>query len=131
MRTKLYTLGAIISSLFGYLEWGANQHTFLYKVEGEIFQKLFSDPGSIFHPFVIFPLVGQLLLLTSLVFRKTNKWMIFAGIACIGLLLGFMFFIGIISQNFKILSSVIPFMTFGFLTIKSVRNQADNDHNTG
>jgi cobalamin biosynthesis protein CobD/CbiB len=121
MKTKLYTLGVIISSLFGYLEWGNDNHAFLYNVEGEVLHKLFSEPGSILHPFVIFPLLGQLILLTTLTMKNANKWIIFIGISCIGCLLGFMFFVGVISQNLKIMLSVIPFMIFAYLTINIVR----------
>ncbi|MBK8051974.1 MAG: hypothetical protein IPK35_01505 [Saprospiraceae bacterium] len=110
MKTKILIALLIVASLFGYLEWGMGNHTFLIAIEWEVLSKLFTDPKSVAHPFIFIPLFGQLLLLITL-FQKTprKKW-IYAGMACIGLLLVFMLVVGILGKNLKIIASTIPFI---------------------
>jgi len=117
VKYKVLCLFLILSSLLGYLEWGGNNHTFLFKAEAEIIFRLFSNPASVIHPFVILPLLGQMFLLITLFQRKPNKALVYIGIGGIGLLFVLMFFIGLISLNFKIVLSTIPFILFSVLTI--------------
>lgn len=117
MKRKLLLLGLIITSLFGYLEWGANQHVFLIQAEATVFTRLTDDPGMLLHPFILLPLLGQLLLLINLFRKKPNKWLTYAGIACIGILLLFLFFIGILSRNLRILLSTVPFLSICGVTL--------------
>jgi cobalamin biosynthesis protein CobD/CbiB len=107
----------IATSLLGYLEWGGDNKTFLFQAELDVFKQLFSDPKSIVHPFVLLPLFGQLLLLIALFQKKPSKILIYIGISCLALLLGFMFFIGIIQMNVRIFGSTLPFLIVVILTI--------------
>lgn len=111
MKIKWLILALIITSLFGYLEWSGGQHSFLYETEYQILSEAFTKPASFFHPFIILPFIGQLLLLLSLFFIRYRKWLIWAGMAGLTLLLGFMAIIGILSLNWKILLSVVPFFS--------------------
>lgn len=113
----------LITSLFGYLEWGGNKHSFLFQIEGEIFSKLFTDPISILHPFTVLPLLGQVLLLFTLFQKKPNKTLTYISIAGLGVLLVFMFFIGILSLNYKIIISTIPFLVVSILAISLYRKK--------
>jgi hypothetical protein len=123
MKAKILNLLLIVTSLFGYLEWGKDNQMFLFQGEYEIISKLFSDPGSVIHPFTVLPLVGQLLLLFTLFQREPGKGLTFAGVACIGLLLGFMFVIGILSGSIKILVSTLPFIFTSFIVIRRARKK--------
>ncbi len=118
MKSKILNVLLIITSLFGYLEWSGNSHIFLFKAEVEIIFKLFNDPISVLHPFTILPLVGQILLLITLFQKKPSKTLTFISITGLGLLLGFMCFVGLISMNFKIFISTIPFIIVSVLVIK-------------
>ena len=118
MNCKLLNLGIIISSLFGYLEWGTDQSMFLFEAELDILTKLFTDPLSIIHPFTVLPLLGQILLIITLFQQKPSKKLSFIGLACISLLLLMICFVGIISSNFKIVGSTIPFIILGILAIR-------------
>lgn len=117
MKLKFFNLLLIVTSQLGYLEWGGNNHTFLAEAEYSILKLLFTEPRSIVHPFVLFPLFGQLLLLITLFQTKPNKILTYIGIASLGLLLGLMFFIGIINLNIIILISTVPFWVVAVLTI--------------
>jgi len=118
MKSKILNILLVLTSLLGYLEWGRDNKQFLFQAEAEIVSKLFSDPTSVIHPFTILPLAGQILLLITLFQKTPNKILTFIGIGGIGVLLALMFVIGLISLNFKILSSTIPFLVTGWLTIR-------------
>ena len=118
MKSRLLNALLVISSLFGYLEWGQNNKMFLFQAEAEIVSKLFNHFASVMHPFTMLPLLGQVILLITLFQKRPNKKLTYIGIGGIGILLTLMFVIGCISFNFKILFSTIPFLTLGFFTIR-------------
>lgn len=120
-KQKLYHLGIVLTSLLGYLEWGGNNASFLFQGEYEVLSKLFTDPVSVVHPFTVIPLVGQLLLLSTLLQRRPGRLLAYSGIACLGLLLGFMLLIGLLGMNFRILLSTIPFWVMVVLAVRGLR----------
>jgi cobalamin biosynthesis protein CobD/CbiB len=121
MKTKILNALLIITSLLGYLEWSGDKHSFLFQAEVEVVTKLFENPTSVLHPFTILPLLGQILLLITIFQKVPSKRLTFWGIGCLGLLLGFMFFIGLLSQHFKIMLSTIPFLISAIFTIRYYR----------
>ena len=118
MHAKILNTLLVLSSLIGYLEWSGNNHLFIVEAEREIILKLFTDPNSIIHPLIILPIGGQILLLLTLFQKKPNKIMTYISIAMLGCLLYLMLFIGIISLNYKIIISTLPFL---FVSIAIVR----------
>lgn len=127
MKAKVLNGLLVLTSLFGYLEWGTQNHIFLFQAEADVIQKLFYEPGSVLHPFVLVPLIGQVLLLITIFQKTSNKRLTFISIACLGILLAFMFFIGIISLNLKILASTIPFLALAIYAIIYNRNSSKQD----
>ena len=121
MKHKILNLLLIITSLLGYLEWSGDSRSFLYQAEGEILYKLFTDPASTIHPFILLPLLGQLLLLVTLFRKRPGKVLTYIGISGLGLLLGFMFVVGIISLNIRIIASTLPFLLVALYTIYCLR----------
>ncbi len=126
MKLKVLIILAILSSLFGYLEWGGENHSFLYEIEFEIIGTLFSDPASVIHPFIVIPLIGQILLFVSLFQKKPNSIVVYSGLGCLTLLLGFMLFIGALETNLKIIISTLPFLVVSAFIILEVRKSTDN-----
>ncbi len=122
LKSKLLNFLLILTSLFGFLEWGGGNHLFLFQAEGEVMSKLISDPASVLHPLTILPMVGQILLLITLFQKKPGKILTYTGLACLGILLAFMFVVGAISFNVKIMLSVIPFLVLAFITIRHYRS---------
>ena len=118
MKGKILNTLLIISSLFGFLEWGQNKKMFLVQIETEIFSKVLKDPGSLIHPFILLPFLGQIFLLLTLVQKKPNKIMTYMGIGGIGIIMALLFLIGCININFMILFSTIPFLVISFYTIR-------------
>jgi hypothetical protein len=121
MKARLLNIGLLLSSLIGYLEWGGDKKMFLFQVEGEVLSKLFTDPLGILHPLTTLPLLGQLLLIISLFQKKPNKLLTYIGLGCIGILVVLIFFVGLISLNYKIVLSAIPFLVMVIWTIKYIK----------
>lgn len=107
-----FTIVAILmSSLMGYLNWAAGSMSqYIFQMEIELFRKLFLDPVSVLHPFIILPLFGQLLLISSFFIRK--KGLVVGGILCIGVLYLMILVVGLLASNIKIVISTIPFFIF-------------------
>lgn len=124
VKAKLLNLLLIITSLFGYLEWGQHNTSFLFQIEYEVLRNLFNDPKSVVHPFTILPLFGQVLLLITLFLKEPNKILTYVGIGCLGLLLGLMFFIGILGINYKILISTLPFILTSIIAVRNYRQKS-------
>ena len=127
MKSKVLNFLLILTSVIGFLEWGKDRKLFLFQAEAEIISKLFTDPVSVIHPFTLLPLVGQIILLTTLFQKKPNKVLTFISIGGLGVLLGVMFVIGLISLKLKILFSTIPFLVIAFLTIRYHRRRKNNE----
>lgn len=121
MNIKILNLLLIVTSLFGYLEWGGSNHSFLFESEFQVLSGLLSNPESVIHPFTVIPLVGQILLLFTVFQRKPGKALTFIGIACIGVLLGFMLFVGLMALNYKIIISTIPYFIISMVTISTFK----------
>ena len=118
MQGRIINLILIVTSLLGYLEWGENGKMFLFQLEKDIFLKLFSDPLSVMHPFILLPLIGQLLLIITLFQKEPGKWLSMIGLGCIEILMLVILAIGIMNINFKMFFSTIPFLYVGYLSIK-------------
>ena len=123
MKRKILNGLAVLTSLVGYLEWGGGNSSFLFQAEWEVLGKFVNDPVAAAHPFTLLPLLGQVLLLVTLFQREPNRWLTYIGIACLSLLLVFMFLIGLLSLNFKILLSTIPFIVTAVLAIIEARRK--------
>ena len=121
MKSKFFNFLIIITSLFGYLEWSGNHHSFLFQIESELISKLFIDPISVLHPFTVLPLIGQVILIITLFQRTPSKIMTYISIGGLGILLLLMFFIGLMNLNYKIIISTIPFLVVSVLAIRHYR----------
>lgn len=121
MKSKLLNALLILTSLLGYLEWGGDNHAFLFQAEYEILTKLCTNPTSVMHPFTILPLVGQIILLITLFQKTPNKTLTYMSICGLSLLLLFMFIIGLISLNYKIMGCTLPFIIVVIWTILHYR----------
>lgn len=117
MKIKILILLIILSSFFGYLEWGKDSKMFLIEGEIDIISKLFSNPGSVLHPFIILPLLGQALLIITLFKTKSGKTLSLLGISFIALLILLITFISVISLNYKMFLSTIPFIILSVMRI--------------
>ena len=118
---KALNIALILSSLIGYLEWGTDHSMFLFQMEYELLFQRSPTSNTFLHPFVLIPLLGQLLLLFTIFQKKPSRVLTYIGLSALSLLLVFMFFIGIMGMNVKILASTLPFIMTGVLVIRANR----------
>lgn len=118
MKSKILNAGLVLTSLLGYLEWGGDNSMYLFQMEKDILSKLFSDPASMIHPLIIFPILGQILLIITLFQKQPNKLLTYLGLGGIGLLLFLMLFIGLLQMNARIVLSTLPFLGFSIVTLR-------------
>lgn len=114
-----------ITSMFGYLEWGKDQHSFIFQTEAEIFSKLFSSPQSFLHPFILIPLFGQLLLLFTIISKQQSKAITITAIISISLLMLLLLFIGLLDLKYKILFSTFPFLITAIIAFRIYLKKQD------
>lgn len=127
MKHKILNVLLVLTSLLGYLEWGGGNSMFLFQAEAQILSKIFTDPQSVLHPLTVLPMVGQLLLVITLFQKDPNKRLTYIAIGGLGLLLGFMFIIGWMSLNYKVIGSAVPFLVVAVWTIAN-RNHGGIPH---
>ncbi|NOS90715.1 MAG: hypothetical protein HOP30_02225 [Cyclobacteriaceae bacterium] len=108
----------IFASLVGYLEWGKDNHQFLAQAELEVISKLLTDPLSVWHPFTLLPMAGQIILIITLFQSSPSRRLTTIGIACLGILIVFMFLIGLLGMHFKIIASTLPFVVLAIIALR-------------
>jgi hypothetical protein len=113
---KLLNVLLILTPLMGYLEW-ADQHTFLYKIEYDLLFNFNQKKDAFLHPFVLLPLLGQLLLVVTLFQREPNKKLTLAGIFLISILMILIFVVGILAKTAAIVLYATPFLVTAGITV--------------
>lgn len=124
---KVLNFLLLLSSFTGYLEWGKGNHQFLFQTEGEVMSKLFTNPMSVLHPFILIPMAGQLLLLFALFQQQPGKRITYAAMACLALLMLLILFIGLLETNLKMIASVTPFFILCIFVIRNFRKEKANE----
>ena len=124
MRLKLYLSALLISSFFVYLSWSKTSSAFLFQMEYEILAKLFSDSLSVLHPFTIIPLIGQVLILISLLQKQPNNLVMKLGIGSLLFLIGFIFIVGLLSLQLTIIISTVPFISLAILNFLEIKRNS-------
>ena len=121
MKLKLYLAALFTSSFCVYLSWSKTSSAFLFQMEYEILAKLFSNPLSVLHPFTIIPLIGQILLLISLLQKQPNNLLMKLGISSLLFLIGFIFIVGLLSLQLTIIISTVPFISLAVLSFLEIK----------
>lgn len=114
----------ILAFLIVYLEWGKNNSVFLFQVEYDI---LFSGTGkwkSFIHPLIFAPFVGQLLLLFTLFQKNPKSRLSTIAILLMGLLVFFIFAIGLFTKNGKIIVFSLPYVLLTIIYFYKFRSRA-------
>lgn len=109
MRLRVLNILLLLASLLGYMEWGRGQHAFLFQAE---YQLLAGKAGNdaFAHPLVLLPMIGQLLLLYTIVQKAPSKRLTTIAISLLGILMFFVLLAGIFGQRWLMVLSVLPFI---------------------
>lgn len=123
MKARVLNFLLLATSLFAYLEWGDKQHLFLFQAELMLFSKLMHDPLAVLHPMIVLPFIGQVLLLITLFQKKPNKLYTILSLIFLGMLIVFIFVVGLLSLNMKITIASFPFIVISILILKQIRTR--------
>ncbi len=116
-KKRILNLLLIVTFQFGYMEWGGGNSSFIYQAAAAIIRNAGDDPGAFLHPFIIIPLGGLVLLLVTVFQKKPSRRLTLIGLGSLSVLMLFLFLIGLISLNTKILLSTIPFLVIGVFVL--------------
>ncbi len=119
MKPKVLNLLLLLSFQIGYLEWGANQHQFIFEAQSEIIFKAFENLMGVLHPFTVLPFLGECLLVLTLFQKNTNRKLMITGALLLGFFMFALFLIGLASLKIKIIISVLPFWIIFYLIWKN------------
>lgn len=117
---RLLNLGLLIAFQFCYLEW-PNHSMFVFEAEYDIFSKTESLFNNLMHPIILLGLITQLLLLLGFVLKYFNKKMNNIAVLLLSILVLFIFLIGILDWNYKIITSTTPFLILAGIYFTKLR----------
>lgn len=115
---RIINISILLTSLVGYLEWGTDNNTFLFEAEAEVLRKFLINPLDVIHPFVLLPFFGQVVLIFTLFQKTPGRILSLTGLAALSVLMLLLFFISIISFNWKILASTLPFIITSVFAVR-------------
>lgn len=121
-KLRLLKLGVLLSFLFCYLEWGKGNSEFIFQMEYEVFAKN-ANSDSFFHPLILLPFLGQILLVISVFNVKPMKRLTILGILLLGILVLLIVLAGSLSSNYKMVVSTFPFIIFSILYLVVSKKQ--------
>ncbi len=125
---KILNLLLLLSSFFGYLEWGKGQHRYIFELEYELFFTLPHKLTNLSHPLILLPLLGQVLLFYTLLQKTPGKKITYIGMICIGILMLLLLFIGIMEKNGQIMAGAAPFILISVIILFYHRSEKKRHH---
>jgi hypothetical protein len=126
MKIKLLSLLVVLASLVGYLEWSGGNAMFIGQMELLFFDKLFTSPEDLAHPFIILPFAGQLLLIAVFLLKRPAFRLAWAGVLLLSVIMLMILLIGAMGLNWRMLLSAMPFFILAVMLMRALRQGAKN-----
>ncbi len=123
-KIKLLCLLLVLASLVGYLEWSGGNTMFIGQMELLFFDKLFTDPEELAHPFIILPFAGQILLITVFLLKRPSSRLAWAGLVLLSVIMLMILLIAVMGLNWRMLLSVMPFFILAVMLARVLRKGA-------
>lgn len=115
---RLVNLLVVVTFFLGYMEWGTNNRAFVFNAAAALYNSLPNDLEGFLNPFVLIPLAGLIVLVITFFQAPPNRKLSLIGLACLGVFMVFLFFIGLTSLNIRIIVSTLPFLACAFLGLR-------------
>lgn len=115
---KTALLFTVIAFFFCYLEWGSGQSAFLYEAALQVFSQRESAGDNFSHPLVLLPFAGLIILLYQAFQPVPNRRWVYIGLALPAILVLFILLVGVLSANWKVMVSTMPFLGAAVWAIK-------------
>ncbi|HSD14243.1 MAG TPA: hypothetical protein VLB74_06320 [Flavobacterium sp.] len=120
---RIANIGLLITSLFGYTEWGQGKSAFLYEIEYELLFRQTHSLENLTHPLILASIGGQLILLYCVIKNNSPKKLNVFGMILISILMLLVLLVGVLSSNHKITLSALPFLCFAVLLIIAIKKE--------
>ncbi len=95
-----------------YLEWGGNNHAFIFNIYSELFVKE-RVMQNLLHPIILTALLSQLMILFYVLTGSLSKMILKSVVGIYAFIVIFFLVIGLLSKSYLMVLSTIPF----FITI--------------
>lgn len=122
---RLINLALLIAFQFCYLEWPPNNSMFIYEGEAKIFSMTDKWMDNFTHPVILLGLLAQILVLLGAMILNFNKRLNSLGVVLLGILVLLFFVVGLMSSNYKIVGSTLPYLVleiYYFMTLRKKVN---------
>ncbi|MBI5915210.1 MAG: hypothetical protein HY842_07530 [Bacteroidetes bacterium] len=121
--TRLINIGLFLAFNICYLEWGSDQSSFLFQIPFTIFAEKKDLLSTLTHPLIIFGFAGQLMLLVSAIRKVPNRIVNLIGWLCLAVIVLLVLLSGLLSFNWRILLSTVPFIVLSVLFFRNRRKK--------
>ena len=122
IKIRLIKLGILLAFFFCYLEWGKDHSAFIFQLQFTLFTGS-ANSSAFFHPLILIPFIGQLLLMVSICIPWLGKKLTITAITLLSSLVLMVILAGSLSLNYKILLSAFPFVLFSSIYIYKIKNK--------
>lgn len=119
---RLLNLGLLITFQFCYLEW-PNHSMYIFEAEKEIFTKTENWISNFTHPIILIGLVTQIVLLLGVIQLKINSKLNNLSVLLLGTLVLLFAVVGVLSLNYKIIFSTLPFLILAVIYFVKFRKK--------
>jgi hypothetical protein len=113
-----------LSLFLCYMEWGMWQSAFVFEIAYQLLFQVGDKANAFGHPLIVAPFFGQLLILFALFAKQPKKWMVWTGIALMGLLVLMVLVAGLFSLHAWMVISTFPFILSAIWSVGVLRKKA-------
>jgi hypothetical protein len=107
---KVFLILVLAGFSLGYMEWGSNQHSFIFETQMLIFSQPEKMVSNFTHPIILAGLLGQLILLAALLGFPVRRYLLALALGLLAIPILLIFLAGALSQNLAMMCSCIPFL---------------------
>jgi hypothetical protein len=120
---QVINLALLIAFSICYLEWPPNNSMFIFQGEYVIFSSAKSWVSNFTHPLILLGLIAQLILIYAVINPKINSKLNHLGVIILTPIVLLFFVVGIVSINYKIMASTLPFLVLVVLYIRTFKRK--------
>ncbi len=120
---RILNLALVIAFQICFLEWPPNNSMFIFQGEYLIFSKKEQLIDNLIHPIILTGLIAQLILLSGFLLPSINKMVNTLGVLLLGIVVLLFFVVGLITLNYKIALSTLPYLGLTIVYFVKFRNK--------
>jgi len=120
---RILNLALVIAFQICFLEWPPSNSMFIFQGEYLIFSIKEQLIDNLIHPIILTGLIAQLILLSGFLLPRINKMVNTLGVILLGIVVLLFFVVGLITLNYKIALSTLPYLGLTIVYFVKFRNK--------